>query len=120
VVVLTNTEDIDAAVLARQIAKLVLGIRDSAVVDLPLTAAARRRYVGRYARPGFGVQIDEEGDHLVMAGGVPQPLLHQGRDEFVLQGDPDFHFQFQGAGERATGCRITMANGVPEDLTRAP
>ena len=40
VVVLTNSEGINAALLARRIAKLALGIQDSAVVDLPLPPLA--------------------------------------------------------------------------------
>jgi D-alanyl-D-alanine carboxypeptidase len=120
IAILTNNEGVDAARLGRQIAKLALGIPEPSPLDLPLTDSARQRYIGRYSKPGLGVEINEQEGHLVLGGAGGPKLLYQGQDQFVLENDPEFRLQFNGTGRRATQCQITRATGSPEDLPRVP
>jgi len=96
------------------------------VKDLPLTAAERQVFVGKYAvtlpygEPRSVVIVEENGGlkaHPDDQG--PARLLYQGDNSFRPEGVPDFLFVFVVENGRATSFTVKREDGVMRG-TRVP
>lgn len=110
VAVLANSGSANTWVLGTRIARLVLGIPEPMVKDLPLSAEARTRYIGTYDAGVFKLSIIEEDGRLKIERPQTQ-LLYQGDHTFVAEDNPDVHVTFRVVGEEATELSIMMASG---------
>ena len=112
VVVLANTAPAPSAGLARDVARLVLGLPRQGPPPLPndiaLDSAQRARYVGQYALQApdasrSPARVLEEGGHLVLeARGQRGQLVPVGPDVFQLKGQPGMRVRFTVANGKAT------------------
>jgi len=120
IAVLDNSGDANASRLATQIARVALGIPLPVVRNLPLSAAERARYVGDYSVGPMTARVREEGDHLTaqVPGRGSFGLLAQGQHIFIASYDENVRFEFQVAGERATGFTL-YSGGLVHRATRA-
>jgi len=120
VAVLDNSGDANASRLATQLARVALGIPLPVVRNLALSAAERALYVGDYSVGPMTVRVREEGGRLTAQapGRGTFGLLAQGRHVFVASYDEDVRFEFQVAGERATGFTL-YSGGMVNRATRA-
>lgn len=99
----------------------------TAVADLPLTAAERQAFVGRYRvtlpqESGYFAFVEEEQGRLRLcaeASGECRRMLHQGRNVFLFEGVPDFEVTFVVENGRATRFALRKADG-PGDGVRVP
>jgi CubicO group peptidase (beta-lactamase class C family) len=112
VVVLANTSPAPSSGIARNAARLVLGLplmaRPSVPTEIALDSAQRARYVGRYAlrMPDASrapAQVLEENGHLVLeARGQRGQLVAIGPDAFTLRGQPGARVLFYTSNGRVT------------------
>jgi hypothetical protein len=92
----------------------------SAVKDLPLSAAQRLAYVGRYrvrmpsGEQGGLVISEVNGELHAQPEGEPKPLriLYQGDGDFRPEGVPDFVFHFVLEDGRATKFTVKKEDGL--------
>jgi CubicO group peptidase (beta-lactamase class C family) len=112
VVVLANTAPAPSQGIARNAARLVLGLplvtRPMVPAEIALDSAKRARYVGKYAlqmpdASRVPASVVEENGHLVLdARGQRGELMAVGPDVFVLRGQPGARILFTMANGRAT------------------
>jgi D-alanyl-D-alanine carboxypeptidase len=103
--------------LERRIARMLLGVPEPVVQDLPLTPAERARYVGTYdLRPAvpLEVRVFEQGDRLMAQGtGQPAfPLRYQGDHTFDGPEASSIRMVFTVEGERATMFTLSQGGGA--------
>jgi CubicO group peptidase (beta-lactamase class C family) len=95
VVVLSNTGTANSNGIARNIARMVLGIPLPTAEDLPLPPGWDATYPGTYQVMGRGVRVWAEGDALMIESPVGSArLMYQGGDEFVLESNVEMKFRF--------------------------
>jgi len=116
IVVLSNTEGARTSVLESEIARLVLGLEATEVLDLPLTVEELSTYVGTYDLRLTRVRVSIRDGRLVTAVSVPglegnHTLLYQGGQRFVSQADPNVSVTFDVAGGRA-GSFVLSHRGI--------
>jgi hypothetical protein len=96
------------------------GAAAPAVRDLPLSAAQRQRFVGRYAvveaegRPPAPLRVWEEGTTLVaqLRANDPTRLLYQGAGEFRPAAAPAVRIAFTVEGGRAARLAVVTPEGT--------
>lgn len=112
VVVLANTSPAPSAGIARNAARLVLGLplvsRPAVPTEIALDSAQRARYVGRYALQNpdasrIPASVVEESGHLVLeARGIRGQLIAVGPDVFTVGGQPGARVLFTVMNGKAT------------------
>ncbi len=97
VVVLANSEQAVPRRIADQIARMVLGMVEPRVKDLPLAASDFEKYVGAYDLAGTAIQVYERAGRLMMRvdDGGGSVLLYQGSNEFATEADPTTTLYFR-------------------------
>lgn len=109
IVVLVNTDRAaeDALTIEGDVARVVLGLGDPALRDLPLTDEEVRAFSGVYGAGSAQVRIVAESGRLYRArAGASQsrqPLLYQGDDAFGHSLYPLDRFVFHAAGDSMAG-----------------
>jgi CubicO group peptidase (beta-lactamase class C family) len=109
VVVLTNTEGANASEIESDVARVLLGLGDRTVVDIPLSAPELQAYTGRYDLGLAQVDVRTAEGRLVVDVNVPglegsYVLLNQGGHDFEAQDDTEVTLTFEiGADDRAAG-----------------
>jgi D-alanyl-D-alanine carboxypeptidase len=117
VVVMANRFTL-AEKLERKLARRLLGLREPAVVELPLAAEQRARFVGEYdvGIHGMPVSVVERDDRLWFEWPAPPlrfPLVAVGDGDFLAQGDPDhFRLTFHGDELALRGMGLMTWYGV--------
>jgi CubicO group peptidase (beta-lactamase class C family) len=111
IVVLTNTAGADAGGVERRIAKVVLGVEDKPVVDLPTDAELLGRFVGKYQldRGTVEISIDEGKLYVKPQGQARDPLKYQGDQTFVSTRNAEVRIQFTPPSGRAEGFDLDLA-----------
>jgi len=112
VVVLANTAPAPSGGIARNAARLVLGLplltRPTIPTEIALDSAQRARYVGSYAlqmpdASRMPARVTEESGHLVLeARGQRSQLVAIGPDMFMVRGQPGSRVLFTMTNGRAT------------------
>ena len=112
VVVLANTAPAPSQGLARNAARLVLGLplvtHPAVPAEIALDSTQRARYVGRYALQApdasrSSARVLEENGHLVLeARGQREQLVAIGPDQFMLRGQPGARVSFTITNGKAT------------------
>jgi D-alanyl-D-alanine carboxypeptidase len=109
IVVLVNTDRAadDAMTIEGDVARVVLGLGEPALLDLPLTDDQVRAFSGVYGAGGAQVRIVAEGGRLYRArtgtGQTRQPLLYQGDNTFGQARYPMDRYVFHAAGDSMAG-----------------
>jgi D-alanyl-D-alanine carboxypeptidase len=93
VVVLANLGGGEAQMLNRQVARSVLGLPRSAVVDMPLQPDVSGRYAGRYNTHNGSIIVSEKDGRVYALG---ERCYNQGGDIFVCDPDKSRTIQFVG------------------------
>jgi len=105
VVVLSNTGTANSGGIAKNIARLVLGIPLPTAEDLPLPEDWADKYPGTYEFMGREITIYAEGDALMIGGPLGAGrLMHQGDGMFLLESNIE------------RGVRFDMEAGVVQQL----
>jgi CubicO group peptidase (beta-lactamase class C family) len=103
VVVLSNTGTANSGGIAKNIARLVLGIPLPEAEDLPLPDGWRSVYPGTYEVMGRQVKIFADGDVLKVESPMATTrLMYQGDHEFVLESNIEMTVRFVVDGGPAT------------------
>jgi CubicO group peptidase (beta-lactamase class C family) len=106
-VVLVNTDGAaeDALTIEGDVARVVLGLGEPALEDLPLSPPERRRFIGLYEDGSESVRIGEAGGRLerTVEGRGSRRLLHQGDGVFGWPEYPMDRFVFHVVNGRARG-----------------
>ena len=111
VVVLANTQEANASLLARDIARIALGVVGPEVRDLPVSRDDIARYRGTYDLGPLALRVFETNGSL-SAQGTNQPafrLLYQGTHAFVAEFDTSVRVEFHVANGRATALTLYQA-----------
>jgi CubicO group peptidase (beta-lactamase class C family) len=111
VVVLANTQEATAGVLARDLARVALGVSDPEGRDLPVTRDDIARYRGTYDLGLLALRVFEANGSL-NAQGTNQPafrLLSQGNHAFVAEFDRSVRIEFHVTNGRATALTLYQA-----------
>jgi hypothetical protein len=111
IVVLANTAGVDAGGVERRIAKVVLGVEDKPVLDLPTDAELLGRFVGKYKLDQGTVEIStDEGKLYVKPQGQARDVLrYQGEQTFVSTRNAEIRIQFTPPSGRAEGFDLDLA-----------
>lgn len=124
VVVLTNGVYAGSIVtqLAHAVAREALGLPQSAVADLALSAEERARLAGTFDLGPVKVEVYEQGAHLRAQpkGQVAARLLHQGDGVFVAEHDPSLRFRFVVADGQAQSLVIEQGGRAMPPAKRVP
>jgi hypothetical protein len=101
--VLANQEAANAASIVNQVSRVVLGLEEPTVRDLPMTPQDRRRYIGRYDIGRLQLHVLEDDDRLVLRGlgDFEMRLLAQGEHVFRARFDPSVRVVFQVEGDQS-------------------
>jgi len=103
VVVLSNTGTANSGGIARNIARLVLGIPLPEAEDLPLPDGWRSVYPGTYEVMGRQVKVIADGDVLKVESPMGSTrLMYQGDHEFVFESNVEMKVRFAVDGGPAT------------------
>lgn len=95
VVVLCNSGSAKPDLIGSRIARLVLGVPESAATPTPLGEAELKRYVGVYHPGRSPMPVTMAGGHLVLSG---TPLVPVGPHRFVAEDDPYLQVRFTVEG----------------------
>lgn len=104
VIVLSNTAGFNTGAVEVQIAKVMLGIQDSPIADLPLDAPLVEQLAGVYLLEELKVEFTvEDGKLFAMPEGRPKDRLkYQGQRRFVSSANPDIRIRFMPDEGQAT------------------
>jgi D-alanyl-D-alanine carboxypeptidase len=108
VIVLTNFTDSDAEQLDRAVVRSILNVPKPQVLDLPLTAEALERYVGRYETYNGRILVGTRESRLFAMG---ERCYYQGEDVFVCGPEGDQTLRFIGQAPKASEAWV-LVNGV--------
>lgn len=105
VIVLANTAGANSGGLENRISKLLLGIKEVEVVDLPISAELLDRLKGEYQVEDGKIEIVAADDKLFVKpnGAGQERLKYQGNLTFVPERHADRSLTFTPAAGRATG-----------------
>ena len=119
VIVLANTARAPAGGIANRIAKVMLGIPEPDVVDLPADETVLRPLVGTYdlMDEKWQVTIEEGKLHVQVPRRPGDPLKYQGDLKFVSSRDDQVRLTFQMTDGKVTGVEIETPD---ETLTAKP
>ncbi len=113
VVVLANTEGSNPGRIARDIARLAIGLEIPKARDLSLSAEALAVYVGEYELGEMTVTVTSEDLQLHME--VPSQgktrLMAQGDHEFALEFNPEIRVTFEVSGGQAASLTLNAGGG---------
>jgi CubicO group peptidase (beta-lactamase class C family) len=111
VIVLANTAGADTGGVERRIAKVVLGVEDKPVVDLPTDAELLGRFVGKYQASKGAVEISTEDGKLYVTpqGQARDQLKYQGEQVFVSTKNAEIRIHFTPPTGRAEGFDLDLA-----------
>jgi D-alanyl-D-alanine carboxypeptidase len=103
VAVLANNEAANAANIANQLSRIVLGLEQPTIRDPAMTPAERALYTGSYDMGGLQFQVLDDDERLIIQGlgNLPMRLLAQGNHEFRARFDPTVRVVFRVENERA-------------------
>jgi CubicO group peptidase (beta-lactamase class C family) len=110
VVVLSNTAGANVAAVESRTAKLLLGIEDKPIADLPTEPELLKRLVGKYQLANGKVEITvDDGKLYATPEGQPKDRLkYQGGGQFVASTKPDIRLTFSGEDPQAQGFEVEM------------
>ena len=113
VIVLSNTAGAPAGGIASRIAKVMLGIEEKPVVDLPADEELLKPLVGTYDLDDEKLQITmEEGKLYVQPPGQSRDRLkYQGDQQFVSSSNEEVRFTFKLADGKASGVEVESPGG---------
>lgn len=94
IAVIANGRPFDSESLQKRIARLILGLEQEKVKDLPVSAELRRAVIGTYGSQGGRLRVVEISGQLRLQGPGDFTLLHQGADTFVAREEPEVSIQF--------------------------
>jgi CubicO group peptidase (beta-lactamase class C family) len=120
VIVLSNTAGADTGSVESRIAKVILGVEDKPIADLPIEAELLEQLAGNYRLDDREVVITAE-DGKLYARPDKQPLdrlKYQGQRQFVSTEDPELRITFTPAEGKAQGIDVEK-NGQKQSATRA-
>lgn len=112
VIVLSNTAGANPGGVERKIAKVMLGIEDKPVVDLPADAALLERLVGKYQVDDRTVELTvEDGKLYATPQGRKRDLMkYQGGGEFVSATDSERRLKFPADDGPAKGFELEIGD----------
>jgi hypothetical protein len=122
--VLSNTAGANPGAVQRRIAKVMLGIEDKPVVDLPTDSSLLERLVGKYQVDERTLEVTVEDGQLYAKpqGQKPDRLKYQGDGQFVSSNDSELRvkfssdegpaksFELEVSGRKMTGKRVEKAS----------
>jgi CubicO group peptidase (beta-lactamase class C family) len=110
VIVLSNTAAAPVGRVEARISKLMLGIDDPPIVDVPADESLLRPLVGGYELMEGKVQITiEEGKlHAQLPGRSREPLKYQGEYRFVSGSNEDVRFTFRLVDGKVAGLDLEI------------
>jgi CubicO group peptidase (beta-lactamase class C family) len=113
VVVLANTEGSNPGRVARDIARLAIGLALPKVKDLSLGAAVLSAYEGQYELGEIKVDVTVEDARLFMEvpGQGKMRLMAQGDHGFALEVDPEIRVTFEVADDLVTSMTLRQGGG---------
>jgi CubicO group peptidase (beta-lactamase class C family) len=105
IVLLSNTAGSNMGALETHIAKLILGIDDKPIVDLPIDEARLKQIAGTYEIEGLKVELTvEEGKLFATLPGQPKDRLkYQGDQKFVSSNNSGIRVTFAPAEGEVQG-----------------
>ena len=108
IVVLTNTEEARAAELESDLARLMLGLGDQELRDIPLSPDELAQYTGTYDLSLTLVEVSAPGGRLTADVSIPgveghYEFLYQGDNNFVAAADSEISVTFETEEESVTG-----------------
>lgn len=122
VIVLSNTAGAPAGGIEAQIARVMLGIKEEPVVDLPIDKELLESLVGTYELPELKLQVTADDGKLYVASDR-QPrdrLQYQGEQRFVPASRTEVSFKFQIVDGKVTGLEIDAAGDKLSAKRAAP
>lgn len=104
IALLAHGEDADLAALANALARIVLDVPDETLVDLPLEEADAARYLGTYVAGCIQLEVEHDGEHLVLrpSVGSRQVLWRQAQNVFAVADDPGVRVTFRVQDDEVT------------------
>ena len=112
VIVLSNTAGANVGGVESRIAKLLFGVEDQPVADLPADAELVKRLVGKYQIEGAAGKIEitaEDGKFFATPDGQEKGRLkYQGNGRFVSSKDPNIRIKFMPEEGQAQGLEVEM------------
>jgi D-alanyl-D-alanine carboxypeptidase len=107
---LSNTAGANVGQVENRIAKLLLGVEDKPIVDLPIDAGLLERLTGKYRLGESPVEITVEDGKLfaVRAAEQRNRLKYQGQTQFISADNPELRFTFTPADGKATGFELDV------------
>jgi CubicO group peptidase (beta-lactamase class C family) len=120
VIVLANTSTANAGALESRIAKLLLGIEEKPIADLPIDAELLGQLTGKYRLNDLDLEISADDGKLFgkLAGQPRDRLKLQGQRQFVSSENPELKIEFKPADGKAERIEID-AEGEELSATRA-
>jgi D-alanyl-D-alanine carboxypeptidase len=110
VIVLSNTAGANVGGVESRIARLLLGIEDKPIADLPADAELVKRLVGKYQLEGGAGKVEitaEDGKLYATPDGQPKDRLkYQGAGRFVSSKDPGIRVKFTPEAGLAQGLEV--------------
>jgi hypothetical protein len=107
IAVLLNTEAYVARVTAMEVedrvSRLLFGLPAEPAGGPPLDLEQLQRYSGAYGERGRTTRVVVDRARQRLTAGGLGPLVHQGGDAFVDEGDPAVMLQFVTSGDRVLG-----------------
>lgn len=119
IAIVANLRPFDSEGLQKRVVRRLLDIPDAVLLDLPLSAEQRKRYLGVYTVSGRSLRIEESGQRLKLSGPGDFTLLNQGHETFVAQADTDLQVTFVLDGNTVTGMSF-IAPGRRFELRKVP
>jgi len=114
-----NVRPFDGEGVVKRIARMVLGVAEPSVADLPLPTSEREKFVGTYTIDGRSLRIANGASHLRLLGPGDFTLSHQGDLLFVAREEPDVQVRFVVERGAVTGMIFTSP-GRRFELQRNP
>ncbi|MGH7481448.1 MAG: serine hydrolase domain-containing protein [Longimicrobiales bacterium] len=114
IAVLVNTAPGNPGRVEDAIARAALGMDRNVVLDLPLDAAERTRYLGTYDLGDLEVRVFERDGELTAQATRQPPLrmLYQGEHTFLLDASQEIRLVFELEEGRATGFTLHQGGAV--------
>lgn len=112
IILLSNTAGANMGALEAQIAKLLLGVEDKPIVDLPVDEARLKQIVGTYDIEGLKVELTAEDGKLFAkpSGQTKDRLRYQGDQTFISSNDDGIRIKLTPAEGEVQGLEAE-ANG---------
>lgn len=122
VIVLSNTAGAPAGSIEAQIARMMLGIKEEPVADLPIEKGLLETLAGTYEMAEMKLKVTADDGKLFVSSPLAERdrLQYQGEQRFVSSARNEIRLKFQLSDGKATGVEIDMAGDKMSGKRVAP